>query len=619
MPKEKKTEKKPDSLNAGNMAAIIAKSIAESPGHLFDLLYDISPPNEEHMYTGAEKPANPRLGDRIGKKIDKITGGYTATDTPGKKIVKTVADFGNLGIAGKVKAFHRGSKAVQAFLKPTVSGAVGAGVGQHILNENPEHVGASIAAGLAIPTIGGIAKSAKDAIKNLFQQKKLNPLKKNQNIQNAVEEELAKRQGSEDINKMNEQRTGKTGILSAENASNKIEQDLAKNFAKLKSHRQRVTDNFTNARDQVNVDDAVHYIYDKFKKLKEPREQIEFLNGPLGKYMERIAKVPHSKKAARPFTADMMVKYGSKEGHTLPWNDADNIWRDIMNSTTQKDRGKIAIQELDTLKGKMRKSLGSIYEDDPKMHALWDDTTKRLSTYKDKVEPVLNERLEHAARHDFKGNPTAVFDDLTAGKESVLRSPEALELLQQGLDPAHKNAATQGLLRTIGNQEGKYNPIKAEKGLRSMNDPHREKLLGGLSPETRGRFESIRPLIHEYERELHEPLAKVLPFGKKVKQVIPFNENAFTDDKQIGTIIKQLERNMAKKSAEPESARSLLPLKILSNANAQPATMPKAEALDFSHLSDEDIDNELMQLESESFDPSKLSDEEIDEQLAQLS
>jgi hypothetical protein len=492
----------------GKYAAIGGRSLAALPGQAVDLIE--LPYNLISRAVGGKGTES--SSEKIKKSIDTATKGYTKPETGNQKIAEALFDFASPGVLGKMKAIHGGSKAIQSFLKPTATGAIGVGAAQHILNKEPDAHGKALLASIAPALIKGGVKSAytkgKDLLKDEFT---LSQLKQNKNVQQGVEEEIARLQGSQNINAMGHEKTGKRVILSANRQKDKFKSYFNHKYADIDKYVNKLTDFNTNEKRFVDVTDGADWLVDHYKKLEMPSLKEEFLKSKPGENLRKLLRVdryPRSGSAENDMKIIDILIDNNVEIPKVSYNDARQLQRNIQNTLSKaQEVGSLEQGQLRQVSQKLNESIGKVFKEDPKMENLWRNTNDEYIGYLEHRKPKINEILQYKGSHShegkpYPGNPTGAFN---LAEKKIAENPDYLDFLLEGMKDDTKDSFVRGLIRNAGKEGENYNALKGSKAISNMETPIRERLMSGLKKETRTKFEEPKGLIKQYEHEIGEP------------------------------------------------------------------------------------------------------------------
>lgn len=501
----------------GKYAAIGGKSIATLPGHIFDVGHAIVDPQNKLLRS---LRGNSTLAERMDRSIDRMTHGYTKAETPNQRIAEAIFDFTNPGIGGKIKALPT---AIKTFLKPTVATTAGVAAGQHILNENPDAHWSALGAATAIPTIAGIGKAIiKKAVKGVKNSLALSQLKENKNVQKGVEEEIARLQGAKKIEPMGHESTGKRIILSAKRQKKQFSEYFNKKYSEIDGYVNKLTDFNTNEKRFIDVSDAADWLKDKYNNIESPSLKEEFLKSKPGESLRKLLGVERFPRAGDIKNdrkiVDILIQ-NDIPAPKVPYNDARQIQKNIQNTLSKaQEIGNVEQGQLRQVSEKLNKSIGDIFKENEPMEALWRTTNDEYKGYLQHRKPMINEILQHKGSHKHKGkpypgNPTAAFQ---VAEKRIHENPDYLDFLLEGMKPDTQDSFVRGIIRNYGKEEGKYNAIKGSKEVSNLEEPVRNRLMGGLKKETREQFENPADLIKQYEHELAQP--KINPIGSYIAE-----------------------------------------------------------------------------------------------------
>jgi len=548
----------------GRLHHIGARGIIEGAGQTADVLalpYNLLAENKL-----------PSAADKLGEVYDKYTDKKGIPTSDRGKLLKAAANYIGPGAAiAKIptiaKSTSRLGKTAHAFLSPTKLGTAGAIASQEVLNRDPDNIIGAIAAGMAPQSLISYGK-------NVAKNKSLTPefvrtlskfgtkikdssylkgIKKNPNIYEGVIEELGARQGSGVINKATHDVGGQEFVKGAE-LQKKVQKEAEKEqFGILRNYIEKVTDNFTNANNKVDVTKTVNHQLDKYKKLTDFDQQKAFLNSVEGKNMMTLMGIKHQQTAAH--SVKQLSKKLAKEPkeYTTDYITAKTSMDNLFNETSKHSDviGTHAQKQIRDMRTSLRDDISSIYKGDKDMYDLWDKATSQKSVYHDKYVPIINDVLEHAPRKGYEGDYNKAF---LAATKDVEKSPEKLNFLTQHLDETSKEVASQSIFRDIGKEKNKYNALSAKNKLGELEENVQEAVKGGLSPSTRQTMEAQNPLLDALEYERSQPYKnhwwnkKV--YGVPLDKVMPspyMNTDKKTIDRSIDALENQLQRRTAVK------------------------------------------------------------------------
>ena len=492
-------------------ATKVVRKILSVPGMMADL--PITAINSGLAGFGSHRriPSQQKSSEDL---FDYMTSNYARPETKQEKIHDTALDILTPGIANKAKYLQKGAtlaaKSIKEFLKPTATGVTGAAAGQHFVNNDSP--GAGLLASLLPGVVkGGISAGINKAKPHVEDYVSISKLKQNKNIQKNVEDEIARLQGSVGIENMGHEATGKRGILSAKRSAKKFKEYFNDRYSTIDDYVNKYTDFNTNSKRFVDVSDGVDWIADHYKNLDQPSLKKEFLRSKTGEVFKRLLNVPKTKNIDQEMgVIDLLVKH-KPEVPKVSYNDARQLQRNIQNTLSKA--GEVGTKEQGQLRQvseKLNKNMGQIFNENPEMEKFWRTTNDEYIGYLEHRKPKINEILEfkgshkHEGKH-YPGNPTGAFNVI---EKRIAENPDYLDFMLEGMKPDTRDSFVRGLIRNYGKEGDKYNAIKGSKAISNLENPIKERILGGLKKNTREQFEKPADLLKQYEHEMYQPHAE---------------------------------------------------------------------------------------------------------------
>lgn len=486
-----------------------------------------------------------RPGEIANEELDRATEGKFIPTSRAGKIASAVGEYAIEGLVGG-GAGLKGLGKIAQFMRPTKSGALGVAAGQAVLNETPDNVLGSIGANLAT-TFG--AKKLGKAAQGISSAKTKFDLQTNKTHQKAMEKELGKISGGDDITNMPANMSGLNIEGSNKAYRSAKEAEFSNTYRNLEHELKQKVGKDAQSKIHISVKQPAQTLRKAYFRLQDDVQKNALLATPAGKMWLRSLNV---KPGTNSFDLDNLLFKGAKRLKDPQLNLAEaKQFNDSLRDSITTFGGEIGSNEQRLLRnasGQLTTAISNAYHKiDPELAKKYKQTNKAFSRWQKEDVPFLNKVNE------LSGEPEKIFGEALRDLDKGAKPLDTALRMSSG---TKRSNISKGVLHELGNVDNTFDLPRFYEKFRGHSVKEQNRILKGLDPQERAAFDKG---LSQYKSMLDIQSKPSLParlFGAKNKH-----------PDQLGFSKKDLAADLILGSNEAPSVRKMEKYKDLLDKN----------------------------------------------------
>lgn len=474
-----------------------------------------------------------------------LPGGAPETKT--EKVLYSVPEYAATGLgSGVAKGAGKAANALSNFLKPTAVGAAGTVASETVLANDPKSQLLAISASLAPAGAKSAGAAAKNLAKTTGDIVRKGMLKMSPHRQEQVFKKIASDLGEESIASAEHIKGGKLNLKAIRKEREKLDTRFDKDFKKEETILGSKKDEMV-----VPTNDAVSYIMDMYKGLKNQKVKKKFLESPLGQQFKTLI-------GAESQIASKNIDYVGKNAKSGRYHYSKSKKGEPVTEVRVPQEKDITVREIDNLvhlnpdkllsRAKMsyndtKEFLDKIYD---KLSNVSEIGTKeqgrlkrvaglleksRKSVVKQSVTPEENKFINrlHSRYKGYATNQKQTFnkilDENAADLEGIYAKTNQAKpylptnkFIANNLSEGERSTLGKTYLRDLGLDGETLSPQKLQKNLSKLQSSERNYVTNLLTLEEQENLSKKLAMASKAEQLASEPsLAQLIPVPKKEK------------------------------------------------------------------------------------------------------